>query len=377
MKIAFFLFILTFVIGYNYYVFIRGLSILPSIAFVRYLYSIVFWTLTLSFFVRMFYGERLPQTAMVALSAVAFTWLVAVIYFLLISLGFDLIRVLNHFFDIYPRFIKENYAAAKSISAIVSITGVSLLLLYGNYSFNNPQATRLEISIKKALPGDGIRLVMMSDLHLGSSINGEDLSRFVEMINREKADIVLIAGDIADMNLEPLIRWDVAGRLSKIESKYGTYAISGNHEFYAGEKEKIYSYLRSSGVNVLIDSVAIVGDSIQIVGRDDKTNSKRAPLSEILKNIERTKPIILMDHQPFNLEQAQNEGVDLQLSGHTHNGQFWPGSLIVKWMYELSYGYKMKGDTHYFVSSGIGLWGPKFRIGTKSEIVVIDIKSKI
>lgn len=377
MKIAFFLFILTFVIGYNYYVFIRGLSLLPSISFVKYLYSIVFWALTLSFFVRMFYGERLPQTAMVALSAIAFTWLVAVIYFLLISLGFDLLRVVNHFFDIYPRFIKENYAAARSISAIVSITGVSLLLLYGNYRFNNPQATRLEISIKKALPGDGVRVVMMSDLHLGSSINGEDLSRFVEMINKEKADIVLIAGDIADMSLEPLIRWDVAGRLSKIESKYGTYAISGNHEFYGGEKEKIYSYLRSSGVKMLIDSVAIAGDSIQIVGRDDKTNSKRAPLSEILKDIERTKPIILMDHQPFNLEQAQKEGVDLQLSGHTHNGQFWPGSLIVKWMYELSYGYKMKGDTHYFVSSGIGLWGPKFRIGTKSEIVVIDIKTKM
>ncbi len=375
MKIAFFLVILTFVIGYNFYVFIRGLSILPSIPFIKYFYSIVFWTLTLSFFVRMFYGERLSQTAMVALSAVAFTWLVAVIYFLLISLGFDLIRVVNHFFDIYPRFIRENYAAAKSISAIVSITGVSLLLLYGNYSFNNPQTTRLEISIKKPLPGDGVRVVMISDLHLGSSINGEDLSRFVEMINSERADIVLIAGDIADMSLEPLIRWDVAGRLSKIESKYGTYAISGNHEFYGGEKEKIYSYLRSSGVKMLIDSVAIAGDSIQIVGRDDKTNSKRAPLSEILKDIERTKPIILMDHQPFNLEQAQKEGVDLQLSGHTHNGQFWPGSLIVKWIYELSYGYKMKGDTHYYVSSGIGLWGPKFRIGTKSEIVVIDVKN--
>jgi len=375
MKIAFFLFILTFVIGYNYYVFIRGLSLLPSISFVKYLYSIVFWALTLSFFVRMFYGERLPQTAMVALSAVAFTWLVAVIYFLLISLGFDLLRVVNHFFDIYPRFIKENFATARSISAIVSITGVSLLLLYGNYRFNNPQITRLELSIKKALPGDGVRLVMMSDLHLGSSINGEDLSRFVEIINREKADIVLIAGDIADMNLEPLIRWDVAGRLSKIESKYGTYAISGNHEFYAGEKEAIYSYLRTSGIKVLIDSVAIAGDSIQIVGRDDKTNSKRAPLSQILKDIERSKPIILLDHQPFNLEQAQNEGVDLQLSGHTHNGQFWPGNLIVKWMYELAYGYKMKGDTHYFVSSGIGLWGPKFRIGTKSEIVVIDLKN--
>jgi len=377
MKFAFFLFILTFVIGYNYYVFVRGLSLMPSITYVRYLYSIVFWTLTLTFFVRMFYADRLPQTANIVLSAVAFTWLVAVIYFLLILLGFDLIRVINHFFDIYPRFIKENYAAAKSIAAILSVTGVSLLLLYGNYRFNNPNTTRLELSIKKPLPGNGIRLVMMSDLHLGSNINGDDLSRFVKMINRERADIVLIAGDIADMSLKPLIKWDVAGRLSKIESKYGTYAISGNHEFYAGEKERIYSYLRSSGVKLLLDSVAIVGESIQIVGRDDKTNSKRAPLSEILKDIDREKPIILMDHQPFNLEQAQNEGVDLQLSGHTHNGQFWPGSLIVKWMYELSYGYKSKGDTHYYVSSGIGLWGPKFRIGTKSEIVVIDLKSKI
>ncbi|MGE4414041.1 MAG: metallophosphoesterase, partial [Bacteroidales bacterium] len=161
----------------------------------------------------------------------------------------------------------------------------------------------------------------------------------------------------------------------KIDSRYGVFAISGNHEFYGGEREEIYSYLRSSGIEMLLDSVATVAGGIQIVGREDKTNRNRSTLPDLMKGINHDYPVILMDHQPFGLEEAQNNGVDLQLSGHTHNGQFWPGNLIVKMMYEIGYGYGKKGDTHYYVTSGVGLWGPKFRIGTESEIVVIKLKN--
>lgn len=316
----------------------------------------------------------MPQGLSITLSVIAFTWMVAVIYFALIILGIDILRIINHFTALFPPFIKENYQLVKYITGAASVIFVSGLLVYGNIRFNNPEVTRLELKIGKPLPGDELKLVMISDIHLSNYITGDDLDKYIEMINGENPNLVLIAGDIADMRLEPLKKWGVAERFAKIKAPMGVYAISGNHEFYGGEKEQILNYLKEGGINILLDSVAVTGGGVQIAGRDDRTNHKRKTLKEVLKDTDKSLPLILLDHQPFNLAEAENEGVDLQLSGHTHNGQFWPGSLIVKWMYELPYGYKKRGDTHYYVSSGIGLWGPKMRIGTKSEIVSITLK---
>ncbi len=374
MKILFFLFVVSFYIGLNGYVFYRGLQTLPSSITLKIVYSILFWLFTLSFFVRMFSGDRLPQGLSITLSVIAFTWMVAVIYFALIILGIDILRIINHFTALFPPFIKENYQLVKYITGAASVIFVSGLLVYGNIRFNNPEVTRLELKIGKPLPGDELKLVMISDIHLSNYITGDDLDKYIEMINGENPNLVLIAGDIADMRLEPLKKWGVAERFAKIKAPMGVYAISGNHEFYGGEKEQILNYLKEGGINILLDSVAVTGGGVQIAGRDDRTNHKRKTLKEVLKDTDKSLPLILLDHQPFNLAEAENEGVDLQLSGHTHNGQFWPGSLIVKWMYEIPYGYKKRGDTHYYVSSGIGLWGPKIRIGTKSEIVSITLK---
>ncbi len=377
MKILFFLFVVSFYIGLNGYVFYRGLQTLPSSITVKIIYSTLFWLFTLSFFVRMFSGDRLPQGLSLTLSVIAFTWMVAVIYLALIVLTIDILRIADHFTGFFPAFIKENIQLTKYITGSVSVLFVSGLLIYGNWRFNNPEVTKHEISLIKPIPGKEVKIAMISDIHLSNYINGEDLDRYIEMINRENPNLVLIAGDIADMRLEPLKRWGVAERFSSIKAPMGVYAVSGNHEFYGGEREQIFEYLRGGGINILVDSMVVAGGGIQIAGRDDRTNSKRRPLKEILTDANKSLPLILLDHQPFNLEEAEREGVDLQLSGHTHNGQFWPGNLIVKWMFELPYGYKRRGDTHYYVSSGIGLWGPKIRIGTKSEIVIITLKEKI
>ena len=376
MKILFFLLVLSFYFGINGYVFYRGLQTLPSSITLKIVYSILFWLFTLSFFVRMFSGDRLPQGLSITLSVIAFTWMVAVIYFALIILGIDILRIINHFTGLFPAFIRENYQMVKYITGAASVVFVTGLLVYGNIRFNNPEVTRLELKIGKPLPGDELKLVMISDIHLSNYITGDDLDKYIEMINGENPNLVLIAGDIADMRLEPLKKWGVAERFAKIKAPMGVYAISGNHEFYGGEKDQILDYLKEGGVNILLDSVAVAGGGVQIAGRDDRTNHKRKTLKEVLKDTDKSLPLILLDHQPFNLEEAQSQGVDLQLSGHTHNGQFWPGSLIVKWMYKLPYGYKRRGDTHYYVSSGIGLWGPKIRIGTKSEIVSITLKKQ-
>jgi predicted MPP superfamily phosphohydrolase len=125
---------------------------------------------------------------------------------------------------------------------------------------------------------------------------------------------------------------------------------------------------------VLRDEVCLVENSFYLVGREDRSSHGRKMLSEIVKNVDKTKPIILMDHQPFQLEDAEQCNIDFQISGHTHNGQFFPGNLLVNKMYEQGYGYLKKGATHYYISSGLGLWGPHYRIGSQSEVVVIKLK---
>ena len=325
------------------------------------------------FFVRMFLGDTFSPSLSLIISSIAFTWLIAVVYFALIALGVDILRLFNSFLGFFPSAIKNNPLASARITVVAAISFVSLLLVYGSYNFNNPKVTKVTIELAKPLPGNHMRIVLISDIHLSSYINGTHLDKYIELINAQKPHLVLIAGDIADRNLQPLIDWDIASRFKKINAKYGVFAISGNHEYYGGERERLYNYFRSSGITLLLDSVAIIEGGVQIAGRDDRTNTDRNNLKEILANVDNNLPIILMDHQPFGLNEAIENGVDLQLSGHTHNGQFWPGNLVVKWMYEVGYGYKKIKDTHFYVSSGIGLWGPKFRIGTSSEIVTIDL----
>ena len=373
MRYMFFLIMITILLGLNSYVFVRALQSLPHIGWLRVVFSILFWGMLLSFFVRMFVNDAMPIGLATVMSAIGFTWIIAFIYFAIFILCIDVLRIVNHFFDIYPQWIKDNYQLTKLILFGVAIVAVGLLFVIGNYKYNHPEAVRLDIAIDKPIPGEGLKLVVISDVHLGSNINKAQLKRYVEMINAENSDLILIAGDLCDMSARPMIEQNMGEELSALKSKYGVYFASGNHEFYGGDRDAILGYLSSSGINVLIDSVVTVGDIVTVAGRDDRTNTHRKDLAELLKDVNMAKPLILLDHQPYNLAETEKAGVDLQLSGHTHNGQFWPGNMVVKMMYELPYGYMQKGSTHYYVSSGLGLWGPKYRIGTVSEMVVIRL----
>jgi predicted MPP superfamily phosphohydrolase len=156
------------------------------------------------------------------------------------------------------------------------------------------------------------------------------------------------------------------------------YAITGNHE-YIGGVEPACKYLVEHGLVELRDNYIMIANSLYIIGREDRsikgfTGKVRKNLVEIMKGINKNLPIILMDHQPVKLAEAAENGVDLQLSGHTHHGQLWPFSFITKKVYELSMGYKKTGDTHYYVSCGVGTWGPPIRTGNRPEIIRIDLR---
>jgi predicted MPP superfamily phosphohydrolase len=199
------------------------------------------------------------------------------------------------------------------------------------------------------------------------------------MINEEKPDFILIAGDIIDGSIRPLMEERMTEEFRRLKAP--VYACLGNHEYFSGESQARRFY-QDAGIRLLIDEAAVVDSSIVIIGRDDRTNRNRMSVRELmadsvqLTTMCRQSPyIIVLDHQPYHLEHSEVAGVDFQLSGHTHRGQVWPISWITDAIYECSWGTCHRGHTQYYVSSGLGMWGGKFRIGTQSEYVVATISN--
>jgi len=189
--------------------------------------------------------------------------------------------------------------------------------------------------------------------------------------------VLLLPGDIFDEDLNAVIRRNQGDAFRKIQSRFGIFAINGNHE-YIGGVEEADAYMVGHGIKLLRDESIAVDGAFSIVGRDDRsaasfTGKPRKRLTELLQSVDRNYPVIVMDHQPFELSEAANEGIDLQLSGHTHNGQFFPNNLLAKRLFEHSWGYLRKGEYQIIVSAGYGTWGPPIRIGNYSEIIDLNI----
>lgn len=250
---------------------------------------------------------------------------------------------------------------------------VVAIFIYGYFNYERKERVQLNVETSKPLKRP-LRVVMMSDLHLGYHNTRADFHKWVSDIMAENADLILIAGDVIDGSIRALLEQDMATEFRRL--KVPIYACLGNHEYYSGRKEAIQFY-KDAGIHLLVDEteeVELRGDTILLIGRDDRVNENRKSVKELLSGFSNNRYVILLDHQPYHLEEAEQAGVDFQLSGHTHYGQVWPISWIEEAIYEKAFGALKKGDTQYYISSGIGIWGAKFRIGTRSEYVVADIR---
>jgi uncharacterized protein len=362
----------------NSYIFIRGWQVIPADSSLRLPFAIIFWALALSFIAGRFL-ERIAITPMsTAIVWIGSFWFAAFAYFVLALLLIDLLRLINYIVPFFPSFITANIAKTKVVLAIVLTSAVILALVAGFLNARSPRVRVLQIHIPKQV--DSLRtlnIAVASDIHLGTIIGRERLNTIVEKINGLHADLVLFPGDIVDEDLAPVINQNLGETLRTIKAKYGVYAVTGNHE-YIGGVEKAYKYLMDHGIKVLRDEVATVDGNIVLVGREDRSMSqfsgtKRKPLSALMAGIDKRFPIIVMDHQPIGLNEAVEQGADLQLSGHTHHGQLWPFNAITNAIYEVSWGYKKKGETQFYVSSGVGTWGPPVRLGNTPEIIHLQI----
>ena len=286
------------------------------------------------------------------------------LYLVIIFLVLDLGRLVH----LVPRpLLFNNWQMALGIFVLLVA-----VFLYGNIHYYNKVRVPLQLTSSKPLPKE-YRVVMASDLHLGYHNPRKELARWVDMINAEKPDFILIAGDIIDGSIRPLLEEDMASEMRRLQAP--VYACLGNHEYYSGEP-RAAQFIKDAGIRLLIDEAAVVDSAIVVIGRDDRTNMKRKDVRALLAGVDKSKYVILLDHQPYSLEQSEAAGVDFQLSGHTHRGQVWPISWITDAIYECSWGSHQRGDTQYYVSSGIGIWGGKFRIGTQSEYAVATLTSR-
>jgi uncharacterized protein len=370
MKSIFFITVFSIFSIITFYVTIRGWQALNGWSNLRTAYLLS----SLSLFVLMMSNFMLrnvvPDDVAKVTTFIGYSYVIVLIYLLLSFLITDLIRLSNALFHFAPAGMQTFRLFAFGIS----LTIITIAMIVGNYRFNHPVLVQHQLQSTKPLQGKQMRIVAVSDLHLGVSINKINLQKFVKLINVQKPDLVLLAGDIADHSTEPIIRQNMAEEFKQIQSTYGVFAVSGNHEYFGEDPYTLQNYLKTAGVTYLRDSAVLIDQSVYVIGRDDKINPNRKKLAEITQELDKEKTMISIDHQPFGLEEAVNNQIDLQVSGHTHNGQFFPGNLIVKNMYEQGHGYLKKGNTHFYVSSGLGIWGPQYRIGTQSEIVTIELK---
>jgi uncharacterized protein len=363
----------------NYYIFIREWEAGGFQSTWRTIYVAAFLILSLSFIA----GRMLERVTLSWLSSTLVLlgsfWLAAMVYFLLFAFAIDIIRLLNFIVPFFPSFLNVNPERTKELTSFVVIVVVLVIVFGGYINARTPIIKTLELSIpKNGRTMRSLNIAVASDIHLGTIVCKSKLERIVDCINSLNPDLVLLPGDVVDEDIGPVIRNNLGETLRKIQSKYGVVAITGNHE-YIGGVEPACRYLVEHGITMLRDASVKIGDGLYVVGREDIsirgfTGKTRKPLPELMTEVDKSYPIILMDHQPFRLQEAEANGVDLQLSGHTHHGQLWPFNFITKKVYELSWGYKKNGNTHYYVSCGVGTWGPPIRTGNRPEIVNLKLQ---
>lgn len=365
----------------NYYIFIRGWQALSSVSYLKPFYAVMFVIAALSYIAAKFLDGKVSHFLYEALIWIGSFWFAFMLYFFLSVVLIDFLRLLNWKLNFFPQFITNNYADTKKYLLLVIVFISTIIIFIGYLNTRRIVVKSLSVELpRKQSYLQEINAVVLSDLHL-SVINDEKwLEKIVAKINELNPDVVFIPGDFVDERAETLKLEGIGGSLSKIKAKYGVFASTGNHEFINGINGTS-KFITENGVNLIRDSSQLIAGSFILAARDDGsknsfTGESRKSLKDILESIDRSYPVFSLDHTPFRLEEAEASGVDLQLSGHTHHGQMSPLNLITKMIYEVSWGYKKKRDTHYYVSCGVGTWGPPVRLGSESEIVNLRIKFK-
>ncbi|MDR0796078.1 MAG: metallophosphoesterase, partial [Tannerella sp.] len=345
MAVFFIMMLLVYLAG-NIYVYVRGLQTVHHFPlWSKWLYSIVYWSIALSF---MFVFVLRNAGISISLSHILFEmgtgWLVFTLYMVLLLGGFDLLRL-------FVRSLPNGFLPALLFTICI--------LTYGYIRYQYPSVKVINLAFNKTLADSdaSIKVVAISDVHLGLGTVKSKLKKYVDLINRQEPDLILISGDLIDNSIVPVENQQMHEELSQLNARLGVYMANGNHEYISGIKDCM-RFLARTPIHVLRDSVVTLPNGIQLIGRDDRSVRSRKAIAQLTQDINTDRPFIVLDHQPVELGPAVEAGADLLICGHTHNGQVWPLNLVTKRMFEISYGYEKREQTHIYVTSGLSLWGP-------------------
>ena len=331
--------------------------------------------------VRKISGEKKWLRNVVSLAVIAVIFTVTAVILSVVNAIIIFLNAVMFFiiFGIVMRIVKAvtkkegklNWQGWLAIAALIVYHAAGYYLCFHVWQKDYTVHTQKDICLKIAL---------FADSHLGTTFDGEGFTEQLNRIEEQSPDIILIAGDFVDDSSNRADLEAACKALSQVKAKYGVWYCYGNHDkgYYSSRDfsaEELEDIMIDNGINVLTDEYELINDSFYIVGRKDRSEQERKPMEEVLKGVDKSKYIIVMDHQPGDYDAEADSAVDLVVSGHTHGGQLFPVTYVGEWfdINDATYGYEKRKDTDFIVTSGISDWEIDFKTGTKSEYVIINV----
>lgn len=335
----------------------------------------------------------LPKSAVaIVIRRISTYWIGIMLYSLLYVVLFDLLRLIAKHTK-FKNTLLFSRGSVISIGSVVVACAVATCL-YGIFNARNIKVNEYSVTVNKSCGSDKhLKAVLVADLHMGYAIGVDHITNMVEKINQQDADIVIIAGDIFDNSYDGMDDPEgIKAQLKSIKSKYGVYAVYGNHDIdekilmgftfdWGGKQlhsEKMTNFMKECNIKLINDESVLINDEFYLVGRRDTDkpgteDGTRAEISELTKDLDKTKPIFVLSHEPDELQKTADAGADIDFSGHTHDGQLFPGNLTIGLFWENPCGMIKKDNMYSIVTSGVGVYGTFMRVGTDAEICSVDI----
>lgn len=335
----------------------------------------------------------LPKSAVaIVIRRISTYWIGIMLYSLLYVVLFDLLRLIAKHTKLKNTLLFSR-GSVISIGSVVVACAVATCL-YGIFNARNIKVNEYSVTVNKSCGSDKhLKAVLVADLHMGYAIGVDHITNMVEKINQQDADIVIIAGDIFDNSYDGMDDPEgIKAQLRSIKSKYGVYAVYGNHDIdekilmgftfdWGGKQlhsEKMTNFMKECNIKLINDESVLINDEFYLVGRRDTDkpgteDGTHAEISELTKDLDKTKPIFVLSHEPDELQKTADAGADIDFSGHTHDGQLFPGNLTIGLFWENPCGMIKKDNMYSIVTSGVGVYGTFMRVGTDAEICSVDI----
>ncbi|MBS7204816.1 MAG: metallophosphoesterase [Ruminococcus bicirculans] len=335
----------------------------------------------------------LPKSAVaIVIRRISTYWIGIMLYSLLYVVLFDLLRLIAKHTKLKNTLLFSR-GSVISIGSVVVACAVATCL-YGIFNARNIKVNEYSVTVNKSCGSDKhLKAVLVADMHMGYAIGVDHITNMVKKINEQNADIVIIAGDIFDNSYDGMDDPEgIKAQLKSIKSKYGVYAVYGNHDIdekilmgftfdWGGKQlnsEKMTNFMKECNIKLINDESVLINDEFYLVGRRDTDkpgteDGTRAEISELTKDLDKTKPIFVLSHEPDELQKTADAGADIDFSGHTHDGQLFPGNLTIGLFWENPCGMIKKDNMYSIVTSGVGVYGTFMRVGTDAEICSVDI----